>query len=563
MIKGMMTSSFATFAQNYAKSMGDKKISVYFGGTEAFTDGQAINLPALPSDVMMTPWEVKVHSGYLDHEIGHVKYTDFKKIFLKSSKEPVLYGLFNLFEDIRIESKMIRNYSGTKEYLDACTQQIEYDKRKKKVPDTLAYKVMEAVYRCCYEIYRDAKIDYNQKETIDTMPKLKKVKKKLEELVGLTSEVGSQKLAKEVAKLLPDLDYSAPSSDLQQLDLKEGEGNFLLLGLLEGKSKGSAGKALEEAVAFIQETSDKTSAVKSFVKDLTSDGEEDNSQDKFGRGDLILPPVGTDKDKIFVPSEENFNSYDQVRTSASTEITSLKRMLQIYLKSRAQKSWERGLPEGKLDTGALADFATGSTDVFKRLRERTLTDTSVQLMVDLSGSMNSGTVKQAAIILAEALNGVPQIKLSIAGFTTNSHEYTGSTGGRAVGLDLKLFKDFEETYMKSRGRLGAISTSGFTPLGEAYAHGFTRLAQRKETRKVLWVITDGQPYFPLTDYRHSEYKLMERVHRRCKRSGIKVVATNVGRVNNDMHLYTDVMKSINSQSDMPEDMLNILKEISQ
>ena len=50
-------------------------VKVEIGGTDAYTDGTVIRLPSLPGDVPDTL--LAMVRGYLDHEAGHVRDTDF------------------------------------------------------------------------------------------------------------------------------------------------------------------------------------------------------------------------------------------------------------------------------------------------------------------------------------------------------------------------------------------------------------------------------------------------------------------------------------------------------
>jgi len=162
------------------------------------------------------------------------------------------------------------------------------------------------------------------------------------------------------------------------------------------------------------------------------------------------------------------------------------------------------------------------------------------------------------------LNGIKWLKLDIAGFTTNNNDYKRlKDSGRMVALDILLYKDFDEPYMKARGRLGAIKCTGYTPHGEAYGHGLERLIRRKEERRVLWIISDGEPALKLADPSHSEYELMRRSHAKCRHYGIETVGTYVGfRGRHALKSYVDRFSGIDRISQMPQSMMEIIKGIT-
>src|SRR5215469_14961633 len=114
----MKLSTFQSLAQRWAQTLpGAKSIRVTFSGQNAFTNGQRINLPAFPGGTLLTPHQVNLYNGYIDHERAHIAFSDFQ--FLRSMKmtEP-LRALWNILEDIRIENENIKHYPGSRKYLD-------------------------------------------------------------------------------------------------------------------------------------------------------------------------------------------------------------------------------------------------------------------------------------------------------------------------------------------------------------------------------------------------------------------------------------------------------------
>lgn len=558
----MRTQSFISFATKYADIAAGKSVSLSFGGKIAVTDGRNINLPALPSDTMMTPWETKVFTGYLEHEIGHVKYTNFADIRIKNPTKPgpdfqkmvLIYFLFNLFEDIREENRYINDVPAVRTYLDATGQYLEYQRRDKKeqVEQTTGGIVLEVIYKKAYQDYREADLVYQTLETIEQFPELAAVKSAMTKLRGLQSTKAAVDLAEEVYELLPkNKDYQQKSEGTgdpgELFILMPGSGTFpiqVLMELMDGHDRGGT---LAEFVAGMGKSNDDSLPGKAQIN----------------WGDRVLPPMDMSHDRIFVPSHKNRVKFEAVRSTANTEITALKKMLNIALRARTKKAWEKGLDEGILDDEGLPKLFLGDTDFFKQKRIVLLPDTAIQVMVDLSGSMSTTSTMTAAIILAEALTGISAIKLSIAGFTTGSYgqQYRlPVTAGRAVNLVIPLFKDFGESYASSRDRLGALSCTGSTPLGDAYGLGFSRLMMRKEPKKVLWIVTDGEPCIAAGP-RHSEPLMMKKIYRRCKQNGIYVIGTNIGRLGKDLKENSDAAFGVGSSNELPKEMLKVMKEL--
>ena len=78
-------------------------IPVVVGGNQAMTNGKMIVIPNVESE------EHKgVAFGYLIHEGAHIRYTDFAQV----GSTPYTRSLANIFEDIRIEQAIAREYPG-------------------------------------------------------------------------------------------------------------------------------------------------------------------------------------------------------------------------------------------------------------------------------------------------------------------------------------------------------------------------------------------------------------------------------------------------------------------
>jgi hypothetical protein len=94
-----------------AAALGNKfGVKVKVGGSDAYTDGNMINLPAYNLE---DPSYKDVAWGYLAHEAAHVRFTEFTD-FRKAATSPIRRSIVNILEDIRIEKLMQNTYPGTK-----------------------------------------------------------------------------------------------------------------------------------------------------------------------------------------------------------------------------------------------------------------------------------------------------------------------------------------------------------------------------------------------------------------------------------------------------------------
>lgn len=108
-------STFTRIVQSVSKQFN---IKIVIKGDRAYTDGNSyIVLPYIHE--VSNELRKKLY-GYLYHETGHVKETDFSAYYKRESllrKYPVIKKWENAIEDIRIEKLMMQNYAGTRTYI--------------------------------------------------------------------------------------------------------------------------------------------------------------------------------------------------------------------------------------------------------------------------------------------------------------------------------------------------------------------------------------------------------------------------------------------------------------
>ena len=84
-------------------------VQITIGGAEAFTNGKCVNLPALSLDADSEV--LALCRGYLDHESGHLRYTNFSALQVEYLY-PVEKFIWNAIEDWRVEKALSDIYPG-------------------------------------------------------------------------------------------------------------------------------------------------------------------------------------------------------------------------------------------------------------------------------------------------------------------------------------------------------------------------------------------------------------------------------------------------------------------
>lgn len=91
-------------------------------GENAWTDGRQIMLPSLPEPMDESLERITI--GFLDHEMAHVAFSDFKVVGEFMKKHPGREGLLNVVEDALIERRAMERWPGVRRNLDQMFQQI-------------------------------------------------------------------------------------------------------------------------------------------------------------------------------------------------------------------------------------------------------------------------------------------------------------------------------------------------------------------------------------------------------------------------------------------------------
>lgn len=220
----ILASAVPIVAAAYGRKFG---VKIVFTGDRAMTDGKTIVLPSLPPDTAFKD----VVWGYLAHEAGHVRFTDWKHVPTAPNRQSML----NVVEDARIELAMMRAYPGTATTLNAVANHMA--QAGHYVLQTAENDPFEILFSYCLynlqcnvvgqkglkEFWLAAEQAFTQVFPTSTKGKLDQL---LQSVVGLENTEQALKLADQILELLkqeacrPKPDDQAPN---QQEDSSGGE----------------------------------------------------------------------------------------------------------------------------------------------------------------------------------------------------------------------------------------------------------------------------------------------------------------------------------------------------
>jgi len=120
----MSVNPFESQLERLARTLTEQfGVQVICQGDNAWTDGRRIVLPSLPEPMNEALERMTV--GYLDHEMAHVAFSDFKMPEQFVQKHPGFGGLLNVVEDALIERRAMGRWPGVRANLDAMFAQIK------------------------------------------------------------------------------------------------------------------------------------------------------------------------------------------------------------------------------------------------------------------------------------------------------------------------------------------------------------------------------------------------------------------------------------------------------
>lgn len=564
-----------------AAAYGEKfGVNINIGGNTAFTDGQSINVPAIPADYenMDALW------GYLAHECAHVRFTDFTV-----SRYPGLHAqLSNALEDCRIELEMIKLYPGTRSTLNETAKYMAQAGHYSHVDKTDHPGQIIMAY-CLYWLQSLA---VGQKVLL---PYLETAKKAIQEafpsgvyvrlsailrkVPNATSTAEIITLTEEIIAMLEDEkekqeqkqdqgdsqgsgsqgegqdsdEGDSQSSGSQGESQDDGQGSSNSDG--PGQQGGNKGRGSGSRESGDKKPDDSMDTVQSLTQALEAgDNEfEENAQASFLR-DLQASAnqagqTGCQAIRIAKPSHDS--GYGSELTKGVRGTTSKIRSQLYGLVQASQRTSTRNNRTGKrLDRSKLHRVLSGDTRIFRTPAERKAPNAAVHILVDMSGSMNhaieqygklhyfADIARDASLSIAMALEPIKGVNPAVTYFCyhTDYEPPVISVVGHG------------ESVVRNAGKF-FFSAKGSTPMAEAMWYAAYELTKTKEQRKMMVVITDGAP---------DDHIRAQEIIELCKKSNVELIG--VGICTNSVANLFDNHIVINDISDLRTTLFQLMSE---
>ena len=494
-------------ARNYAKLFG---VGLRIQGTLAYTNGKAVTIPRLD---LNKPNMARIAFGYLAHEAGHIRHTDFrvlKKDIIRDNT--IMFNLFNIFEDARIERLMGRAYIGVRENLEfLCTYSNEdMEQYVKSIHRQPPLKLL-LTYMLCLAHGHDNNYKSSREWAVKLVPYVRRYidKSSVRRITALIrTELGLCESSEDVLKLCEKI-YSIMTEQMTfPMDKKEDIqkkldndkiANSLKTEMMTHKPKTDKEKRLLLDVADLkvrQKDDVNFTPVKTAtaIVEENSAGGRTSSREDFG--DLGCK-TASEGHKIDVTSSMPF-------------VNRLRRHIRAYIEKMHALS-ERGK---RIECRKLARVPCGYNNIFKANEIELEHDTHVHLLLDLSSSMLSQDGFQtsraqetcrAGLLLARALDNIENVERSVTAFPGKCSEY-------------EIVLKAEERLTPSVELRFGQNPRGSTPLAQAVYYALSQFKYTTKTRNIILVVTDGMP---------DSVSNVNTAFELCKKYGVEVVGISI------------------------------------
>ena len=495
-------------------------VKVEIGGTDAYTDGTVIRLPSLPGDVPDTL--LAMARGFLDHEAGHVRDTDFQAL-KAAALTPLEKHVWNSIEDHRVEHKLASIFPGCRQNFDWLIAHVfgtqAHDEPAQPAAIILNWILLEVRSWDVQALSskRDILAGKVDASFPGMRPKIERVLKSVRTRCRSTQDAID--FAREIVRVLDQYANStekAVSPDQEEpLEAGAEPGEHRAIGRSEqndtgpqeenstqsewggesqqddapegdGSHDGREGSDDTDASAFSPGADDQGQA-REHVRDLIGAGEEALPQ---SLGDILADALqATSRQSqegavcVAIPTQKSAGPLTQAdvleaRQASMALRTRLQGLLQTKILARASSG-----RRGRLDTGQLHRLAVSDPRLFRTKAERTGIDTAVHILLDCSGSMVR-RIRLACCSCYAVASALEASKINVAVTAFPSSQLPNGSYSTVAPIITHG--------QKVDARLD-LSPAGGTPMGEALWWVMQEMLPLSEKRKLILIVTDGEP----------------------------------------------------------------------
>ena len=429
--------------------------------------------------------KIDVICGSGVHEAAHLRYSEVRVInsFIESIKRTESWSsittiIVNLLEDERVEDKLLKERPGFVEYI---SKKKTWEFKNSPISKKKSFDDNTEVFFMIVRFLR-------YKDTIIEGDIPEKYQKLFLEIGNLVAPIyndsslgikGVCNIGKDVSSLIVSY-LSLTPSDINKISkvtyYQEICSGFDMENPKITSSYGSSFSLLSE----------ETSLVDNFWL---------RTIEEIAKGSMELINKNCMFHKAVIKKDDPYY-YEETKKRISKYIPSVRR--QLVSQAKNYEYIVHGCRTGLLDTTKLVEAYQGVPHVYKRLGHVVTSNLSICILIDESGSMAGydkiSVARETAILLNEALSGVPGVNLFIYG---HSADYLTllpeETRESCFGMvDITIYKEPGMSKSSSVG-LNRISAKYENRDGDAILQVAKRVRKYTDDHCLMFVISDGEP----------------------------------------------------------------------
>ncbi|MBD5416533.1 MAG: VWA domain-containing protein [Desulfovibrio sp.] len=492
-----------------ADALGRKYgVKVLIGGSTAFTDGKNIHLPSLPLDADETV--IHLARGYLDHEAAHLRITDFAAL-ADAQLTSVEKHVWNILEDFMVEKALADLYPGCRENFAWLIRHLfltEADAHEQDMTspatDIFSWLLLSlrslVVPELRQEQERLAKgIEYAYPSLLEELePVVRNVP------TSCTSTLTCIEVARKIGRLLNDYASrqtganskepneagmghpsgtaaSANSGSEVRVPPSSEDGDSELSGeTAQDNCSEATGQKTEHAGASLQDVLAGAGLPTQDIGSLAGRMLEGVNQSESTGQLTVAMPMPFTGDAL---TEKEVKDIRAATAALRTRLTALFQA-EVHVRNHIGRT-------GRIDRRRVARIAAGETKIFGKRGKKHGISTAVHILLDVSGSMQSQNkitlACHASFALAHTLQQVSGIGVAVTSFPNGTRpEEERIVRAWSTVAPVLVHKRRLHTRFK-------IQSNGTTPMAEAVWWAMQQLCALKESRKVLLILSDGEP----------------------------------------------------------------------
>lgn len=455
---------------------------------------------SIPTVDVLDKQHMRMVRGYLDHEAGHVRFTDFTLLESLRDDPEYVMSFVNIAEDIFVEREMGKRYVGCEKNLRWLSKHLFTENYSK--PNLVQLRKLRNDLELHFQMFVTYTMNYilyymRAKLVAELSPFISSEQQAVECLApGLTKN-----LVPIMEKWFPILASTHDSCQFGR-EMYEAIKQYIKRPYAghDPADSHSFKKSIQDKVKnyantpkqIAEEMKDMLEEAAEFSFHKCADGWQQSSYTDIGKSAGIELRamhgkfIGMFKGKSnrtfiahSVPPLSLFAKGDQMPPKFVTKAMSITAQLDAQLSGLMQSIvLNRGghTSRGKLDPRKVYRLNVNNPRVFYRKEERLKFNAQVVILADCSGSMQGQREEMASIstyALARSLRKIPGIR-------TDVYYYSAVTFERALSQSDHI------------SRFSRMQASGGTPTGSAVENALSFFNYWDDSRKIILLVTDGE-----------------------------------------------------------------------